>query len=247
MEPEDSSPHSQAPHLSLSGARSLKVYASPSHILKIHFNIILPSTPRSSKFFSLKSPHQNHVCTSPLSHTYHLPRPSLSSWFDWWGVQIIKLLLMHSSQVPCHSLLLNPSIFHSTLFSNTLNLLVCSSLTLSDQVSHPHIITGKTVVLCILIVIFLDRNLWIHYNPKRLVKWWPFTLLFGYQFYLTGKPLHWWSLRTTVFVFQVNARIRTWRIQRPSPSKCFMTPCRLIPAVKIFTSWAVNLTHATPF
>jgi cytochrome bd-type quinol oxidase subunit 2 len=78
---------------------------------------------------------------------------------------------MHSSQVPCHSLLLNPSIFLSTLFSNTFNLLVCSSLTMRDQVSHPHTITGKIIVLCILIFILLDRNLWIHYKPNRLVKW----------------------------------------------------------------------------
>jgi hypothetical protein len=39
----------------------------PSHFLKIHFNIIVSFTPRSSKWcFSLRFSHQTPVCTSPL-------------------------------------------------------------------------------------------------------------------------------------------------------------------------------------
>jgi len=75
------------------------VHASPFHFLSIHFSIILPSSPGS---LSLRSPHQNPVCTSLVSHTCHMPRRSHSSWFDhtsdaWWDVQVtMKTLLVEN-------------------------------------------------------------------------------------------------------------------------------------------------------
>jgi hypothetical protein len=45
----------------------------PSHFLKIHFNIIILSMPRSSSLsFPLRYPYRNHVCTSPVPHTWHI-------------------------------------------------------------------------------------------------------------------------------------------------------------------------------
>jgi hypothetical protein len=49
------------------------VPTTPSHFLKIHLNIILPSTSGSLQWSpSLRPPHQNPVHTSALPHTRHI-------------------------------------------------------------------------------------------------------------------------------------------------------------------------------
>ena len=79
------------------------VHALPAHSLKIHFNIIHPSTPGSSNWsISLRFPHQNPVCTSSLPHIGYVPCPSHSSWFDhrndiWCGVRVFKLFTLFSN------------------------------------------------------------------------------------------------------------------------------------------------------
>ena len=58
------------------------VPTTPSHFLKIHLNIILPSTFWSPQWtLSLRFPHQNLAHTSPFLHTCHMPGPSHSSRF----------------------------------------------------------------------------------------------------------------------------------------------------------------------
>src|SRR5215469_15019075 len=54
--------------------------STPSHFLKIHLNIILPSMSGSPQWsLPLGFPHQNPVHTSPLPHTRHMPCLSHSS------------------------------------------------------------------------------------------------------------------------------------------------------------------------
>ena len=102
------------------------------------------------------SPHQDPVCTSPLPHMCYMPHPS-HSWFDdpniWW-VQIIK---SHYVNSPITSSIIGPNIFLSALFPNTL--ILCPSLIVWDQVSHPYKTEGKIIVLCIFTFIFLDSKL----------------------------------------------------------------------------------------
>ena len=75
--------------------------------MKIHFNNILSSTPRPSKWYlSLKFPHKNPLCTSLIHCTCNMTRPSLSSWLSHpsnirWE-QIIKLLTTPSPPLPCY-------------------------------------------------------------------------------------------------------------------------------------------------
>ena len=118
------------------------VHTPTTHFLKIHLNIILPSTPAS--------PHQNPVYASPLPHTCYMPCPSHSSQF--YHLNNIEYRLLSSSlcnflHFPVTSSLWVPNILISTLFFKTLSLR--SSLNVSNQVSHPYKTTGKILDLYI--------------------------------------------------------------------------------------------------
>ena len=58
------------------------VVTTPSHFLKIHLNIILPSASGPPQWsLSLRFPNQNPVHPSPFPHTCHMPCPSHSYRF----------------------------------------------------------------------------------------------------------------------------------------------------------------------
>jgi hypothetical protein len=85
-----------------------------SYFLKIHLNIILPSTRGSPQWsLSLRFPHRNPVHASPLPYPSYMYRPSHSSRFyhpniSGWGVQTTKLLIMKFSPLPCYLVTLRP-------------------------------------------------------------------------------------------------------------------------------------------
>jgi hypothetical protein len=67
----------------------------------------------------------------------------------------MKLLNMHSSPVSCHILPLRckyPPVLLQLQYT------VCSSLSVSDQIAHPYKITGRILVLYILIFTVLRRK-----------------------------------------------------------------------------------------
>jgi hypothetical protein len=77
--------NTRARNLSLSWAMSIQSMP-PSHFLKVYFNIIIPSTPGSSKCSpSLRSPYQDPVCTSP--YVLHA-RPI--SFFSIWSYTFVS-------------------------------------------------------------------------------------------------------------------------------------------------------------
>jgi hypothetical protein len=104
----------------------------------------------------------NPVHTSPLPHMCHMPGPS---HLDFTTRTILgkeyrslSSSLCHVLHSPIPSSLLGPNTLLSTPFSNTFSLR--SSLTVSDQPSHPYKTTGKghIVIVHISFNIVLERN-----------------------------------------------------------------------------------------
>ena len=139
------------------------VYTPTFHFLKIHLILsshlclglpsgLFPSGfPTKALYTALLS--QIHA-TCPA----HLILLDLNTWTmlgeEYRSLSSSLCSFLHT---PVTSPLLGPNNLLSTLFSNTFSL--HSSLNVSDQVSHPHKITGKIIVLCTLIFKFLDSKL----------------------------------------------------------------------------------------
>jgi len=133
-----------------------------SHFFKIHINTVNSSTPRYTKWsLSLRIPHQIPVYASPNPHMCYMPCPSYSSWFDHTILgeehRSLSSSLWSFLHYPVTSSLIDTNIPLSTLCSNTFKIL--SSLNMSVQASHLYTRTGKIIVLCFLIFIFLNSKL----------------------------------------------------------------------------------------
>jgi hypothetical protein len=77
-------------------SRMNPVHTFPCYFFKIHLDIILPFTPRSSKLFCHVCPPK--LCIFRLSHAFHVPCPIFYHPSNIWeGVQIMKLLMIFSS------------------------------------------------------------------------------------------------------------------------------------------------------
>jgi len=136
---------------------------APSYFLKNLLNITLPSELGFSEWsLSLRFPHQNPVCASPLPICATCPAHLILLYFitrtifgeKYRSLSSSLCSFLHSPFTLSH---LGQNILLSTLFSNTLSLR--SSLNVSDQVSHSYKTTSNVIVQCILVFTFLDSKL----------------------------------------------------------------------------------------
>jgi hypothetical protein len=105
------------------------------YLPKIHLNVILPPTPRSSQWsLAFGPPNQNPVNTSPLPQACHMSSPPHHPWFNHlnirWRIQAVKFIIMQfssrsvflsfrSKYLPQHVVLKNPNNFTCYLCLNT--------------------------------------------------------------------------------------------------------------------------------
>jgi hypothetical protein len=123
------------------------VHTRQSYFFMIHFNILYSSTSKSSQcFFQVFTPLFSLAC--------YILYPSHPSWVDnsnnlRGGIKLCSSSLCNFLQAPITWSLLDPNIIHSTPFSYSLHLFY--SLNVRYWILHPYKITGKIIILYILI------------------------------------------------------------------------------------------------
>jgi hypothetical protein len=149
MEPECSLPCSQQPTTSFYPECHESILHPPTYFFKIHFNTVLPLTPKSSKWSLLFRVADLNCVRVP-----HLPK---SSTFSPHLIHLDLIILMKGlcvehfyelwSSSSCNffqsrvaSSLLDRNLLFSTMFSNILDL--CPSINVRNQFSHPYKATG---------------------------------------------------------------------------------------------------------
>ena len=141
MESESSLPLSQQPATCPYPQPDQSSPCPSSQVLKIHFNIMLPTSPGSSNLSpSLRFPGHHPVYTFSLSHTCYMSAHLII--LDLITRKICGEVYIPLSSSICSFLhshitssLLVSNILLSTLFSNTLVLFFFPDM--SDQFSHP--------------------------------------------------------------------------------------------------------------
>ena len=142
--PEGSLPHSQSPATCPYPELDQSSPCTPSRFLRVHFNIILPSTLcLLSGLFPTGLSHQSPICTCPVLHPCHMPHPSYSFWFYhannvWRAVQTTEPLVMYFSALLCYLVRLRLKFLLCTNFWNILSLRC--PLSARDQVSYCRIL-----------------------------------------------------------------------------------------------------------
>ena len=135
------------------------VHALPSYFFEIRFNIILPYVGLPSVFFLSSSPTKTlyafivflirATCPAYLIFLWFVARIKFSKGYRSLSSSLCSFLYSAVT-----SSLFGPNIVFSTLLPNILSL--CSSLNMTDEVSHPYKTTGKIMVDGIFVRVCLD-------------------------------------------------------------------------------------------